>query len=107
MDDGSGVKYFAKYDYFKISNDSDQYRLHVSGYSGTAPDELHNMDGMVFSAKDADGDAFYGGNCAETKGGGWWWYDCGYVMLTTQSISWGGLTDVESVEMKIKLSDFN
>ena len=79
----------------------------MSGYSGTAPEELHNMDAMVFSTRDKDGDAWQGGNCAEANGGGWWWYDCGYVMFTGSSLGWGGLTDVESVEMKIKLSDFN
>ena len=79
----------------------------MSGYSGTAPDEMHNMDGMAFTTKDNDGDNWIGGNCADMHGGGWWWYDCGYVMMTSRTLGWGGLTEVETVEMKIKISEFN
>ena len=59
LDNGSGVKFFTKYDYFKISNETDSYRIHVSGYSGTAPDEMHNIDGMTFTTMDHDTDAWH------------------------------------------------
>ncbi|KAI8477819.1 hypothetical protein Bbelb_444490 [Branchiostoma belcheri] len=67
---------------------SSDYRLSVSGYSGTAGDgfDLSSsssagyLSGQAFSARDVDRDAF-SGNCALFNSGGWWFKKCGYSHL--------------------------
>ena len=63
---------------FRIEDEDQGYRLHISGYSGTAGNSLagdgtpsHN--GMKFSTWDRDNDKHWdNGNCALGYKGGWW-----------------------------------
>ena len=41
---------------FYVEDESDNYRLHVSAYNGTAGDKLRRHNGMQFSTKDRDND---------------------------------------------------
>ena len=69
MEDWSGKKYFAEYDYFRVDNEANNYRLHVRGYHGDAGDSLtsvrDNHNGMAFSTRDKDNDRRTYNNCAE------------------------------------------
>lgn len=60
MEDWSGKKYYAVYNYFRVDGLKHNYRLHVSGYHGNAGDSMtslwENHDGMPFSTKDKDND---------------------------------------------------
>nr|XP_039263726.1 microfibril-associated glycoprotein 4-like [Styela clava] len=66
---------YAKYSTFKISGREDNYRLTVSGYSGTAGDALNGHNNMQFSAPDKDLDT-WGDHCANYLRGGWWFFAC-------------------------------
>ena len=104
----AGSKY-AKYNVFKIFDESTGYKLEVSGYSGTASDSLNYNSGYQFSAKDTS-------SCAVQRKGAWWYHGCTwanlngiYPMDSTRHIdrmgwyymtnSWGRIT---FSEMKIK-----
>jgi len=67
-----GRKIHAHYSNFDVSEDD--YRIHVSGYSGNAGDSLRIDNGMAFSTKDNDKDLWVG-DCSKTRGGGGWWYN--------------------------------
>ena len=43
---------------FSIEDETDYYRLHIDGYSGTAGDGMleHPLEGMLFSTMDRDND---------------------------------------------------
>ena len=62
----------AKKNTFRIEDEDQGYRLHISGYSGTAGNSLGGHDGMKFSTLDRDNDK-NSGNCALGYKGGWWW----------------------------------
>ncbi|KAI8500614.1 hypothetical protein Bbelb_214320 [Branchiostoma belcheri] len=90
MEDWDSVVKYAKYSSFSVGSSSN-YRLSVSGYSGTAGDGFYLSDsssgaylsGQAFSARDVDRDAD-GGSCAGGKSsytGGWWYKHCGYSAL--------------------------
>ena len=53
----------ATYTYFHVADEAHEYRLFVTGYSGTAGDGMHEQDGMAFSTFDRDND-IYTQNCA-------------------------------------------
>ncbi|XP_060075899.1 techylectin-5A-like [Ylistrum balloti] len=76
----NGSRYYAIYDYFRIEDESDDYRLHVSGYHGTAGDSMtshrENHNGVRFSTYDTDNDLRPFDNCAMHYRGGWWYNDC-------------------------------
>lgn len=59
-----------------LEDEHHQYRLHVSGFSGTAQDSFswyHDKQG--FSTPDS------GNICAEISHGGWWYNQCFYANL--------------------------
>ncbi|KAH3750498.1 hypothetical protein DPMN_185024 [Dreissena polymorpha] len=84
----NGTKRYALYSEFKISSESDKYKLHLSGYTGDAEDclstdcyggyNLHN--GRSFSTFDRDND-LSSVCCACVWGGGWWFDRCFSVHL--------------------------
>ena len=78
MYDCEGVRKYARYSYFHVEGSSVNYKLHISGYSGTAGDSFtgggHN--GMDFSSRDRDNDRWTDGNCAARHEGGWWFSGC-------------------------------
>ena len=76
-----GSKAYAEYRTFYINGESDNYRLHISSYSGTAGDSLSYHNGMQFSTRDRDNDKNGGINCASVYHGGWWHSSCHYSNL--------------------------
>ena len=78
----NGTKCFADYSHFKISDESDNYRLQISGYTGTAGDSmifLHNN--RQFSTPDRDNDDDAGDHCSQDWHGAWWYNHCYYSHL--------------------------
>lgn len=80
MEEWTGKKSFAVYNYFRVDGLKHNYKLHISGYWGNAGDSMtspwETHDGMPFSTKDQDNDARYYDSCAEHYKGGWWFNNC-------------------------------
>uniref|UniRef100_A0A1I8HRN9 Fibrinogen C-terminal domain-containing protein n=1 Tax=Macrostomum lignano TaxID=282301 RepID=A0A1I8HRN9_9PLAT len=70
-------EHWAEYSSFSVGPESDNYRLSVSGFSGSAAigDCLTGHSGMQFSSKDADYDTT-ASNCATKFKGAWWFSNC-------------------------------
>ncbi|XP_071804148.1 microfibril-associated glycoprotein 4-like [Asterias amurensis] len=66
---------YAFYDSFSIADVTDNYRLTLGNYSGTAGDSLSRHNNQQFSTKDRDNDVI-SGNCAQIYRGAWWYYNC-------------------------------
>lgn len=90
LSDFEGETAFAHYDRFYVEDEDNGYRLHVSGYTGTAGDSLTNegrrdnftADGMMFTTHDEDHDTSHEINCAKYwKIGGWWFNRCSWANL--------------------------
>ena len=87
MYDCDGVNKYARYSYFHVEGSSVNYKLHISGYSGTARDSFNrgsdHLNGMQFSTWDRDNDRWSGASCAAYGGGlgGWWFNSCFYCNL--------------------------
>uniref|UniRef100_A0A1I8HCZ1 Fibrinogen C-terminal domain-containing protein n=1 Tax=Macrostomum lignano TaxID=282301 RepID=A0A1I8HCZ1_9PLAT len=73
-------EHWAEYSSFSVGPESDNYRLSVSGFSGSASigDAMSPQSGMQFSTKDADHDTHFNGSgsCATTYIGAWWFSSC-------------------------------
>ncbi|XP_035697222.1 microfibril-associated glycoprotein 4-like [Branchiostoma floridae] len=113
---------FAEYSTFRVSGESDGYRLHISGYSGTAGDSMTYNNGERFSTVDRDNDVYSNGHCSQQHGqGGWWFWQCSYSILNGrylgncgsscpayQGVVWhhrrGVRYSLKSVSMKIRAS---
>merc|ERR1712110_820914 len=67
----NGTDYFAVYDTFMIFGETENYKLRVAGYSGTAGDAMDAHNGMMFTTKDRDNDIHHtqSVNCAQTYHG--------------------------------------
>ncbi len=115
LKDFEGNSAYAKYRNFAIGDSADQYRLIVSGYSGTARDSLAYHNGIQFTTKDQDNDARSSINCAQNYKGGWWYDGCHYSNLNglyylhgghhTDGIIWYHWTahnSLEFSEMKVR-----
>eukprot|EP00058_Branchiostoma_floridae_P016456 XP_002601944.1 hypothetical protein BRAFLDRAFT_86428 [Branchiostoma floridae] len=123
LEDWNADTRFAEYSSFRVSGESDGYRLHVSGYSGNAVDSMtgwNSNNGQRFSTADRDNDAYNRGHCSQLCGqGGWWFASCGYSYLNGrylgncgsscsgwQGVVWsgwrGGYYSLKSVTMKIR-----
>ncbi|KAL0967224.1 hypothetical protein UPYG_G00249410 [Umbra pygmaea] len=81
LEDFEGVREYAKFDQFYVSNEFLRYRLSVSGYSGTAGNALHfnknfNHDQKFFTTPDRDNDMYPSGNCGAYYSSGWWFDAC-------------------------------
>ncbi|XP_035796369.1 fibrinogen-like protein A [Anopheles albimanus] len=80
--DFSGTYKYARYDAFKIGDESEQYSLNILGtYSGTAGDSMSYSKGMKFTTKDRDNDRLSNTQCAHYTAGAWWHNACTYVNL--------------------------
>ncbi|XP_075166251.1 ficolin-2-like [Haematobia irritans] len=77
MENGTNAKEgYAKYDAFKIGDESEEYVLKRTGrYVGTAGDSLKGHIGLKFTTKDQDNDN-YESNCAQSFMGAWWYGAC-------------------------------
>ncbi|XP_075454738.1 fibrinogen-like protein 1 [Ascaphus truei] len=76
LEDWNNNRKQAFYRSFSIEDETNHYRLHVEGFSGTAEDSFawyHNK--KVFSTPDSDN------ICAEIAHGGWWYHQCFYSNL--------------------------
>ncbi|XP_030596670.1 angiopoietin-related protein 7-like isoform X2 [Archocentrus centrarchus] len=76
LQDWSHAHKHALYHTFRIEDEDNQYRLHVSGFSGTVEDSFgwyHDQQG--FSTPDM------GNICAEISHAGWWFHQCFYANL--------------------------
>ncbi|RXN16652.1 fibroleukin [Labeo rohita] len=63
IEDFEGVKEYAHYDHFHVANESQQYRLSIGGYSGTAGNAMqfsktYNHDQKLFTTPDRDNDHY-------------------------------------------------
>ncbi|XP_061193567.1 techylectin-5B-like [Saccostrea echinata] len=72
----NGEKGYAKYSRFSVDNESNKYKLNVSGFSGTIGDALKYQNNMKFTTKDQDNDRHGGNNCAQAFHGAWWYDAC-------------------------------
>ena len=110
MIDKNGNSRYASYSTFYIGSSTTNYRLHVSGYSGTAGDSLayHNL--MEFSTKDNDNDQWSDGSCAISFAA-WWYNSCHisnlnglYGVYGTRGIHWGSWQgySLPFAEMKLR-----
>ncbi|XP_056016811.1 uncharacterized protein LOC125673511 [Ostrea edulis] len=79
----SGQKAYAKYSRFSVGDESSQYRLTVSGYSGTAGDSLAYHNGMKYSTKDHENDNDVT-HCARYYKAAWWYNKCYHSNLNGQ-----------------------
>ncbi|XP_076109334.1 fibrinogen-like protein 1 isoform X1 [Mytilus galloprovincialis] len=85
LEDWSGVRRYAQYEMFSIADESADYQLTLTGYSGDAGDAMLdsfpplNLTGQRFSTRDRDNDDNTGGQCALTQKGGWWYKWCTYA----------------------------
>ena len=82
----NGTNIFLQYKQFKVASAKDKYKLTVGGFQGTTTDPMARHNGMNFTTKDSDNDAYGYSNCALLNGptkpsGGWWHKDCWYVNL--------------------------
>ncbi|CAJ1082912.1 fibrinogen-like protein 1 [Xyrichtys novacula] len=76
LQDWSNAHRHAHYHTFRIEDEENHYRLHVSGFSGTVKDSFawyHNQ--QSFSTPDT------GNICAEISHAGWWFHQCFYANL--------------------------
>ena len=84
----NGTKSFMHYNHFRVGPPTDNYRLSISGFTGTTPTDpftTHPLNGHQFSTYDRDNDR-WSGNCAvrghfSTAPGGWWYNSCFYINL--------------------------
>ncbi|KAK4327800.1 hypothetical protein Pmani_001748 [Petrolisthes manimaculis] len=76
LTDYEGEQRWAKYTNFDVGPTQDQYRIHVSGYNGTAGDSMTYHNNQQFSTYDADHDTSSSTNCAQKYMGGWWYQSC-------------------------------
>ncbi|XP_038143406.1 angiopoietin-related protein 7 isoform X2 [Cyprinodon tularosa] len=76
LEDWSIQHKHALYQSFSVEDEEHQYRLHVSGFSGTVQDSFGwYHDKQHFSTPDT------GNICAEISHGGWWYNQCFYANL--------------------------
>ena len=79
----TGEKKYSVYDKFRVDNEDNNYRLHVSGYSGnTDTDNWGYHNGSEFSTRDRDNDRYSGVSCSQRWKGAHWYSACHYVHPT-------------------------
>ena len=117
MYDCDGVNKYARYSYFHVEGSSVNYKLHHSGYSGTAGDSFAG-NGLQFTTKDRDND-MYSVNCGAVFSSGWWFnacfrsnlngpYICGAVKSDWLGVIWytfkGNTESLKYTEMKMRFN---
>ncbi|KAK3596604.1 hypothetical protein CHS0354_035881 [Potamilus streckersoni] len=121
---------FGEFNFVRIADEKDKYRILVGGYQGNSGNPFHTpqystrMQSMQFSTFDNDND-MDPGNCARTFTSGWWfnrcyrvnlngvWYADGtYFGPATNGIVWdlwvenGPGYSLQAAEMKLRPSNF-
>lgn len=84
LEDFDGDTRYAVYEHFKVASESENYKLSIGGYSGTAGDSLQHHNGMMFSTRDRDHDTYPGMHCAQAIKGAWWYTRCFQASLNGQ-----------------------
>ncbi|KAA0717593.1 Angiopoietin-2 [Triplophysa tibetana] len=75
--DWEGNTAFSKYQQFSLDAEKQNYRIQISGYSGTAGrTSSMGQPGSDFSTKDVDNDKCVC-KCSQMLSGGWWFDACG------------------------------
>ncbi|XP_071830434.1 fibrinogen-like protein A isoform X2 [Apostichopus japonicus] len=119
-----GAPYYAKFDLFRINDESDNYTLSgLEAYSGTADIQGGDPGGhalsshlnSAFSTFDRDNDKSNSVHCAVRRHGAWWYKSCAASNLNgdymaadddASSIHWqelpGGEYNIKYTEMKIR-----
>ena len=85
------TKGYLSYHHFRVGPASDDYRLSISGFSGSTTDPIlapgaNNLNGMKFTTRDRDNDKWIV-NCAVYNvghAGGWWYNSCSHIYLNHQ-----------------------
>lgn len=94
--------WYAEYDFFKVDEETTNYRLHIDGYHGNATDALKYSNFMPFSTQDRDNDAS-STHCAKFYTAGWWYKHCHYCNLNgryTVGVVWFNQDFDEWVQMR-------
>ncbi|XP_063407211.1 microfibril-associated glycoprotein 4-like [Mytilus trossulus] len=81
LEDFNGNSRYAEYSEFSVGDDTANYTLKISGFSGNAGDSMmfggsFDHNGMMFSTKDRDNDKSASIDCATDCNGGWWYNSC-------------------------------
>ncbi|XP_061766292.1 angiopoietin-2a [Nerophis ophidion] len=77
LSDWEGNSAFSQYDQFSLDGETQNYRIHLKGYSGTAGKiSSIGQPGSDFTTKDADNDKCVC-KCSQLTTGGWWFDACG------------------------------
>ena len=109
----TGEKKYSVHDKFRVDNETNNYKLHVSGYSGNT-DRINWAfhSGMQFSTRDRDNDGSYGESCSQRHKGGHWYNYCDMVHPTglykntnsrdSMNLAYGGYKSVKDMTLKIK-----
>ncbi|CAH1793896.1 unnamed protein product [Owenia fusiformis] len=63
---------FAEYSTFDMADESDKYRINITGYSGTAGNAMLVQNGQQFSTYDRDNDVSISNCAVRFKGAGWY-----------------------------------
>lgn len=85
IEDFYGNTAYATYTHIYVGDESSNYKLSLSGYSGTAGDamvDMHDnpMNGMMFSTPGRDNDLHHD-NCGVLEMSGWWHASCTYANI--------------------------
>ena len=75
LEDFDGNKVFAEYEVFYVDGESDNYKVHVSSYSGSAGDSFSDANGMPFNTKDRDHTDNWDPDFPSIFHGAWWYGD--------------------------------
>ncbi|XP_021344865.1 ficolin-2-like [Mizuhopecten yessoensis] len=86
LEDFENITVYADYASFWVGDETTSYRLHVSGFSGSAKDTLAYHNGSAFTTKDDDNDICTC-DCATMYTGAWWYRKCHYCNLNGQYLS--------------------
>ncbi|KAK0065242.1 BpFREP12.10 [Biomphalaria pfeifferi] len=100
----NNTKYFVQYENFKVSSESEKYKLQTGKYSGNAGDSLSYHNYMYFSTFDRDSDNYGPTHCAEYCSGAWWYKDCHYSNLNGQ---WGRTSDLQGMSWYYLTGHYN
>ena len=92
------------YNTFKVESANDGYPLTIGGYTLQSTDYFNGLNGMKFSAPDADNDKHSSYHCVKTYArSGWWYYNsCNTINLNREPpLITNGYTALSS-EIKIR-----
>ncbi|XP_071132953.1 fibroleukin-like [Mytilus edulis] len=113
----TGETAYAIYDTFNVLDETTNYTLHISDYSGTAGDSMKDVDGtrtngLMFSTRDRDNDMASNQRCGIYKRSGWWHAHCTWANINgiyntdaDRSVhwkSWLGMKGLRKTKMMIK-----